>query len=153
MVLMPHPYKEDRELEEELREADRGKILLKRLCSPDTLYGRFLREEKHHQFPNHITKEFLLEKMEMQEMQIKYLLDNVRFLQQSKEVQTEVVVVEEVSKEEGKRLVETYFKEHGSADMEELMLNLRISIQSLVEIIDDLRSEGKLIPHQDEKGL
>jgi hypothetical protein len=60
--------------------------------------------------------------------------------------QTKVVVLEEVSKEEAKVLVENYFKEHDSADIEELMLNLRIPVQSIVEIVDELRNEGKLVP-------
>lgn len=62
-----------------------------------------------------------------------------------------VVVLEEVSKEEGKKLVEDYFKEHECADIEELMLNLRIPVQTIVEIIDELRNEGKLTPKGEKK--
>lgn len=61
-------------------------------------------------------------------------------------LQAKVVVLEEVSKEEAKDMVENYFKVHGSADIEELMLNLRIPIQTIVEIIDELHDEGKLAP-------
>lgn len=61
-----------------------------------------------------------------------------------------IVVLDEISKEEAKKLVEDYFKEHGVADIEELMINLHIPVQTLVEIIDDLRNEGKLVPHKDE---
>jgi len=57
-----------------------------------------------------------------------------------------VVVLEEVSEEEGKKRVEDYFKEHGQADIEELKLNLKIPVQTLVEIIDELKREGKLVP-------
>jgi hypothetical protein len=64
----------------------------------------------------------------------------------------EVVVLEEISKEEGKKLVEDYFKEHGCADIEELMLNLRIPVQVIVEIVDELRNEGKLTPKGEKKG-
>lgn len=59
--------------------------------------------------------------------------------------QPKIVVLKEVSKEEGKQLVEGYFKEHGCADIEELMLNLGISVQTIVEIIDELWKEGKLV--------
>jgi hypothetical protein len=62
-----------------------------------------------------------------------------------------VVVLEEISKEEGKRRVEDYFKAHGQADMEELMLNLKIPVQTLVEIIDDLKKEGRLAPKVDKE--
>jgi hypothetical protein len=65
--------------------------------------------------------------------------------------QTKVVVLEEISKEEGKKLVEDYFKEHGCADIEELMLNLRISVPTIVEIVDELRNEGKLVPKGEKK--
>jgi hypothetical protein len=81
-------------------------------------------------------------------------IQNSRLLQleQSKgNDQPKVVVLEEVSKEEGKKLVEDYFKEHGCADIEELMLNLRISVQTIVEIVDELRNEGKLVPKGEKK--
>jgi transposase-like protein len=62
-----------------------------------------------------------------------------------------VVVLEEISKEEGKKRVEEYFKEHGQADIEELMLNLKIPVQTLVEIIDDLKKEGRVAPKVDKE--
>lgn len=65
-------------------------------------------------------------------------------------VSPKVVVVEEVPKEEAKRRVEKYFEEHGTADIEELMLNLKIRVQTLVDIIDELRREGK-ISEEEEK--
>lgn len=65
-------------------------------------------------------------------------------------ISPKVVVVEEVPKEEAKRRVEEYFKEHGTADIEELMLNLKIRVQTLVGIIDELRKEGK-ISEEEEK--
>jgi hypothetical protein len=65
--------------------------------------------------------------------------------------QTKVVVLEEVSKEEGKTLVEEYFKVHECADIEELMLNLKIPVRSIVEIIDELQKEGKLTPKDENE--
>ena len=62
-----------------------------------------------------------------------------------------VVVLEEISKEEGRKRVEEYFKKHGQADIEELMLNLKIPVQTLVEIIDELKKEGKLAPKGEEE--
>ena len=62
-----------------------------------------------------------------------------------------VVVLEEISKKEGRKLVEEYFKEHGQADIEELMLNLKIPVQSIVEIIDDMKKEGKVVPKGEEE--
>lgn len=141
---MHHPYKDDRQLEEELREADHGRTIVKRLCfPPSNLYERFLKEEDKH-LPVQIAKS-LFKKMEMQERQIKYLLETVEILQQNKELeQPKVVIVEEISKEEGKTLVEEYFKVHEFADIEELMLNLKIPVRSIVEIIDEMQKEGKL---------
>jgi hypothetical protein len=57
-----------------------------------------------------------------------------------------VVVLEEISKEEARKLVEGYFEKHGQADIEELMLNLQIPVRNIVEIIDELKNEGKLVP-------
>lgn len=59
-------------------------------------------------------------------------------------VAPKVVVIGEISKEQAMEKVEDYFKEHGRADIEELMLNLRIDVRTLVEIIDELREKGKI---------
>jgi|SRR3972149_7157750 len=91
---------------------------------------------------------------DLEELKRKSDIQETRLLQleQGKENgQPKIVVLEEVSKEEGKTLVENYFKEHGCADIEELMLNLRISVQTIVEIIDDLKNEGKLVPQGEIK--
>jgi len=50
-----------------------------------------------------------------------------------------------------RKRVEEYFKEHGQADIEELILNLKIPVQTLVEIIDELKKEGKLVPKGEEE--
>ena len=62
-----------------------------------------------------------------------------------------VVVLEEISKEEARVKVEEYFEQHGKADIEELMLNLRIPIRTIVEIIDVMKREGKLSSEDEEK--
>lgn len=65
-------------------------------------------------------------------------------VEELKRAYPKVVVIEEIPKEEAKQRVESYFKEHGKADIEELMLNLKIPVQTIVEIIDELKQEGKL---------
>lgn len=80
--------------------------------------------------------------------EINELQSSVKELQNKVEglsiVSPKVVVVEEVPRQEAKRRVVEYFKEHGTADIEELMLNLKIRVQLLVDIIDELRKEGKI---------
>ena len=153
MVLMSRPYKEDKEIEQEIEEKRR--LILKRPCTFAPQRG--FKEAQLHSV-NHVTKK-LVDRMALQEIKIKYLLDMVRSIADSRKIELEkikelgqpkIVVVEEISKEDGKKLVEDYFKEHGCADIEEIMLNLRIPIQTVVEIIDELRDEGKLVP-QGEK--
>lgn len=53
-----------------------------------------------------------------------------------------VVVIEEKSKEQAKKEVEEYFKENKTTDIEQLVINLRIDVRTLVEIIDELKTEG-----------
>lgn len=65
------------------------------------------------------------------------------------EYEPKIVVIEEKSKKEAKELIESYFKEHKKADIEELMMNLHISVDTIVEIIDELREEGKLVPRDE----
>lgn len=72
-------------------------------------------------------------------------------LEQISGVLPRVVVVEEIPKEEAKQEVEDYFKEHKTADIEALMLNLKIPVQTLVEIIDDLKQEGKIVAENEEQ--
>lgn len=55
-----------------------------------------------------------------------------------------IVVVEEIPKDEAKHKVEEYFKENKEADIEELMINLKIPVEILVDIIDELKEEGKI---------
>ena len=135
MVLMKTVYKNDRQLEHEHRLAGLHRLP----CSFDT-------PDKHSEerliSSRHFTNE-LIEQMRMQQDQIHYLLETVKSLQKN---QPNIVIVQEIPKEEGKKIVEEYFEAHECADIEELMLNLKIPIRSLVEIIDELQKEGKLSP-------
>ena len=69
-----------------------------------------------------------------------------RQLQELRNYIPKVVLIEEIPKKEAKNMVEEYFKKNKEADIEELMLNLKIPIRTLVEIIDELKNEGKLSP-------
>jgi|GEM_PF-2361676 len=55
-----------------------------------------------------------------------------------------VVVVEEMDKTTAKQRVFDFMKEHGTSDIEELHENIRCDIGLLVEIIDELSSEGAI---------
>lgn len=145
MVLMPRTYKEDKEIERELEEKRR--LILSHPCTFAPQHDKRMQPIKI----DYIT-ERLVDRMALQELQIKYLLGMIRNLGISEKFELKkieepkIVVINEISKEDGKKLVEDYFKEHKQADIEELMLNLRIPIQTIVEIIDELRDEGKLVP-------
>lgn len=67
------------------------------------------------------------------------------------EISPRIVVLEEISAEEARKRVEDYFKEHEQSDIEELMLNLKIPVQTIVAIIDDMKKEGKLVPKGERK--
>jgi len=56
----------------------------------------------------------------------------------------EVVIVEEISREEAKRRIVSFFETHDEADTEELMRNIRIDLSLLVELLDELKREGKI---------
>lgn len=56
----------------------------------------------------------------------------------------EIVIVEEMSKETAKQKVLKYMQEHKKSDITELHKNIRCDISLLVEIIDELRREGKI---------
>jgi hypothetical protein len=62
------------------------------------------------------------------------------------DISPKIVVLEEISAEEARKRVEDYFKKHEQADIEELMLNLKIPVQTIVAIIDEMKKEGKLVP-------
>ena len=56
----------------------------------------------------------------------------------------EIVIVEEMGKETAKQKVLKYMREHKKSDVIELHKNIRCDIGLLVEIIDELRREGKI---------
>ena len=56
----------------------------------------------------------------------------------------EIVIVEEMGKETARQKVLKYMREHKKSDVIELHKNIRCDIGLLVEIIDELRREGKI---------
>ena len=56
----------------------------------------------------------------------------------------ETVIIEEMSKETARQKVLDYMREHKKSDIIELHKNISCDIRLLVEIIDELRSEGKI---------
>jgi oligoribonuclease (3'-5' exoribonuclease) len=56
----------------------------------------------------------------------------------------EMVIVEEMTKEEAKQKVIDYMREHKTSDIAELHKSIGCDIKLLVEIIDELRQEGKI---------
>ena len=56
----------------------------------------------------------------------------------------ETVIIEEMSKETARQKVLDYMREHKKSDIIELHKNIRCDIRLLVEIIDELRREGKI---------
>ncbi len=56
----------------------------------------------------------------------------------------EIVIVEEMSKETARQKVLDYMREHKKSDIIELHKNIRCDVRLLVEIIDELRKEGKI---------
>jgi len=56
----------------------------------------------------------------------------------------EIVIVGEVSKETARQKVLDYMREHKKSDIIELHKNIRCDVRLLVEIIDELRKEGKI---------
>ncbi len=68
----------------------------------------------------------------------------------SKPQQPKIVYVKEVPRSEAKERVIEYFKEHSEADLEDLMINLKIPVRILVDVIDELRKEGTLSPVGEE---
>ncbi|RJS82459.1 hypothetical protein CW713_05065 [Methanophagales archaeon] len=56
----------------------------------------------------------------------------------------EIVIVEEMSKKEAKQKVIDYMRAHKTSDIAELHKDIRCDIRLLVDIIDELREEGKI---------
>jgi len=79
--------------------------------------------------------------------QVVQLRDEIRNL---RGLQPQIVYVEEIPLSDAKEKVVQYFEEHSEADLEELMINLKIPVRILVDVIDELRKEGRLSPVGDE---
>lgn len=72
------------------------------------------------------------------------VVERLSQLEQSS-ISEEVVIIEEMDKEEAKNKISEYMEENRTADTEELMKNLKIDLRLLVEILDELREEGILV--------
>lgn len=81
------------------------------------------------------------------ESKVEQLRDEIRSL---RALQPKIVYVEEVPLSDAKEKVVQYFEKHSEADLEELMINLKIPIRILVDVIDELRKEGTLSPVGEE---
>lgn len=77
-------------------------------------------------------------------MHIKKLEERLEKVEFSMEPQHEVVIVEEIGHDEARRRILNYIETHDEADTEDLMKNLRIDLALLVEILDELKKEGKI---------
>jgi hypothetical protein len=56
----------------------------------------------------------------------------------------EVMITQEIDRKVAKQKVLDYMREHHTFDIPELHKNIRCDIRLLVEIIDELRREGKI---------
>jgi len=61
-----------------------------------------------------------------------------------KDLSPAVIVVEEMDKTTAKQRVFDFMKAHGTSDIEELHENIRCDISLLIEIVDELCSEGTI---------
>lgn len=61
-----------------------------------------------------------------------------------KDLSPAVIVVEEMDKTTAKQRVFDFMKAHGTSDIEELHENIRCDIALLIEIVDELCSEGAI---------
>ncbi len=57
----------------------------------------------------------------------------------------EEIVINDYTKEEAKKLIIKYMKENKKADTEILMTKLHIDLPLLIDILDELKKEGKII--------
>lgn len=81
----------------------------------------------------------LMDKVSSLERNITPLLSNI-----ASPTTPEIVLVEEMSKETAKEKLLDYIRGHKKTDIVELHKNIHCDIRLLVEIIDELRMEGKI---------
>lgn len=82
---------------------------------------------------------------EMSEMMSNLLLRFSEVINSSERDSTPVVIiVEEMDRSTAKQRVFDFMKEHGTSDIEEIHENVRCDIGLLIEIIDELCSEGTI---------
>jgi hypothetical protein len=82
---------------------------------------------------------------EMSEMMSRLLVSFASITKSfEKDLTPAVIVVEEMDKSTAKQKVFDFMKDHGTSDIEELHANIRCDITLLIEIIDELCSEGAI---------
>jgi len=96
-----------------------------------------------------ITPDEVLERLVELEDKMKRIQRMQRLLLRAGHAQQKLVIIKELSRGEAKKMVEDYIREHGKADTEELM-DLGIELKLLVEILDELKAEGKVRPVKED---
>jgi len=56
----------------------------------------------------------------------------------------EIVDLQNINKDEAKKQIINYFKKHKTAWVSELTENLRLDLELVIDILNDLEKEGKL---------
>ncbi len=80
------------------------------------------------------------EKISEMNQKLDVILENIS----SPVEESEIIVTREISYKNAKRMVLDYFKKHKEADIEELHKNLKIEIETLIRILQELEEEGSI---------
>lgn len=57
---------------------------------------------------------------------------------------SQITIIKEMTQQQAKELVQSYLKENKSADTDELLIKLGIDLETLVKVLDELKTEGKI---------
>lgn len=90
------------------------------------------------------TQEELGERITRLEDELEKMRGFVDVVEKTLHEKRRVVVIKELSHDDAKQLVERYMRENKTADTEELLLKLGIELRILVEILDELKAEGRI---------